>query len=200
MDDIFTHRLMQGCYQKEVAVIKQAFRAVIQEKEKAIAMQDREIESLRRDKSEDRMLIQQLISRSGIVNHIDSSSRFEALTGNQLMDRSINVPGTLQGVASTGDNASISQRFLTDSANVVTEFQEIIERLSSRYSNASNFQKQTVLQMELQQKLVNDPTFRDRFIGALKAGGVELVKVITNNPFVSVPIETVKGWIEAEPV
>jgi hypothetical protein len=35
---------------------------------------------------------------------------------------------------------------------------------------------------------------------AAKSGGVELIKVLTNNPFVSVPLETVKGWIEAEPV
>ena len=28
---------------------------------------------------------------------------------------------------------------------------------------------------------------------------IETVKVLTNNPFVSIPLETVKGWLEAEP-
>jgi hypothetical protein len=60
-------------------------------------------------------------------------------------------------------------------------------------------QKQIVFQMELQQKVKNNPSLKDRFVSATKAGSVELVKVLTNNPFVSVPLETVKGWLEAEP-
>ena len=52
--------------------------------------------------------------------------------------------------------------------------------------------------MELQQKLKENPTLRDRILSSAKAGGFELVKVLTDNPFITVPLETFKGWIEAE--
>ena len=113
-------------------------------------------------------------------------------------DRSVNVFGKVQGVVNTGDRANIIHNSLENSQDVSDEFKEILELLATRYTNASESQKQIVLQMELQQKLKNDPTFKQRFISAAKSGGLELVKVITNNPFVSVPLETVKGWIEAE--
>ena len=113
-------------------------------------------------------------------------------------DRSVNVFGKVQGVISTGDRANIVQKSLENSQNISDEVEEILEQLAVRYTNVSETQKQVVLQMELQQKLKNDPTFKQRFISAAKSGGLELVKVVTNNPFVSVPLETMKGWIEAE--
>jgi hypothetical protein len=114
-------------------------------------------------------------------------------------DRSVNVFGKVQGVVSTGDRANIIQNSLGHPRDVSDEVEEILEQLAVRYTNVSENQKQVVLQMELQQKLKNDPTFKQRFISAAKSGGLELVKVVTNNPFVSVPLETMKGWIEAEP-
>jgi hypothetical protein len=114
-------------------------------------------------------------------------------------DRSVNVFGKVQGVISTGDGASIIQSSSENTQDVSDEIREILEHLAARYTNAPDNQKQIVLQMELQQKLKNDPTFKQRFISAAKSGGLELVKVVTNNPFVSVPLETVKGWIKAEP-
>lgn len=83
--------------------------------------------------------------------------------------------------------------------DVTSEIEGILNSLAERYPNASEPQKQIVFQMELQQKIKNNPSLRDRFVSAAKAGSVELVKVLTNNPFVSVPLETVKGWLEAEP-
>ena len=51
--------------------------------------------------------------------------------------------------------------------------------------------------MELQEIAAVDPSFIQRLRNALKAGGIELVKVLANNPFVSVSLETLKGWIES---
>ncbi len=113
-------------------------------------------------------------------------------------DRSVNVFGKVKGVISTGDGASIIQGLSEEQRDISDEIEEVLEQLAVRYADAPENQKKMVLQMELQQKLKNDPTFKHRFIGAVKAGGLELVKVVTNNPFVSVPLETVKGWIEAE--
>lgn len=117
-----------------------------------------------------------------------------------MTDRSVNFSGQAQmgGVISTGENASIVYKNTDDSKDIFIEFKEIFERLSGIYADAQDNQKQIVLQMKIQKKLKNDPTFKKRFINAAKAGSIELVKIVTNNPFVSVPIETVKGWIETE--
>ncbi|MEH2184246.1 hypothetical protein [Nostoc sp.] len=115
-----------------------------------------------------------------------------------IQDRSTQIFGNFKGVLSTGDNSIINQNKIINSNNLIDELQNILEDLATRYSVASFLERQAILKMEIRQKLKSNPTFRDRFINALKAGGVEMVKVFTNNPFVSVPLETVKGWIEAE--
>jgi hypothetical protein len=115
-------------------------------------------------------------------------------------NRSINVGGSFQGVASTGDNSVIQNNWNYSEDEDVAEIMiEMLRQLAQRYPKASATQKQTVFQMELQQKIRENPTLKARFLNSAKAGGYELVKVLTNNPFVSVPIEMVRGWIEAEP-
>jgi len=115
-----------------------------------------------------------------------------------MQDKSVNVFGKVQGVISTGDHANIIQNSLQNPRDVSDEIKEILDHLAEKYTNASENQRQVVFQMEIQQKLKSDPTFKQRFINAAKSGGLELVKVVTNNPFVNVPLEMVKGWIEAE--
>ncbi len=116
-------------------------------------------------------------------------------------DRSVKFSdsGKFEGILSTGDNAKNAfQKGSNTPEDYLNDFQKILEQLAQRYPDAPNSQKQIVLQMELQQKMKADPTFKERFVSAVKAGGIELIKVLTNNPFVSVPLETIKGWIEAE--
>jgi len=50
----------------------------------------------------------------------------------------------------------------------------------------------------IQQEIKRNPTLKARLVNALKTGGIEALKVIFNNPFVSIPVETVKGFLEAE--
>jgi hypothetical protein len=83
-----------------------------------------------------------------------------------------------------------------DITKALEEVQEIFRNLSQRYPNASYEKKQTVAELEFSQKATLDPTFKERILSAAKAGSFELVKVITNNPFVSIPLETLKGWFE----
>jgi hypothetical protein len=113
-------------------------------------------------------------------------------------DRRMNIYGDAnKSIINIGDNVSISQINSDDSENIAKEIKDIFERLSKSYSKATENQKRTVLEMEFQQKMEADPSFKQRFISAAKSGGLELVKVVTDNPFISVPLETVKGWIEA---
>ena len=41
----------------------------------------------------------------------------------------------------------------------------------------------------------NNPTLKARLINALKQGGTEALKVFF--PFVSIPVETIRGFLEA---
>jgi hypothetical protein len=85
-----------------------------------------------------------------------------------------------------------------NSSDIAEELQGILDNLYQRYSqsNASPLQRETVFQMELQEVSATDPSFIQRLRNALRSGGFELVKVLTNNPFVSVSLETLRGWIE----
>jgi hypothetical protein len=117
-----------------------------------------------------------------------------------MQDRSINVGGSFQGVANSGDNSVIYSGSNSSANRDVCEFLvDMLTELAQRYPNASEAHRRTVLQMELEQKMVEDPTLKQRFLSAAKAGGFELVKILTNNPFVSVPMETAKGWFEVKP-
>ncbi len=129
-----------------------------------------------------------------------SGSIYGAVNTGNIAQNSINVGGSFQGVANSGDNSIIYNNSEHSTDNDVSKIlADILGQLAKRYPNASEVHKQTVFQMELQQKMQENPTLKQRFLSAVKTGGVELAKVLTNNPFVSVPIEIVKGWLEAEP-
>ena len=112
-----------------------------------------------------------------------------------MKNKSINVKGSLVGIANTGDNSVIVTR-----EQPQDELQQAIARmlsgLSERYPEATEDQKRTVLAMELQEKAKKDQTFKLRLLSALKAGSLEIVNIFLKNPFVSVSIEMVKGWLE----
>jgi hypothetical protein len=79
------------------------------------------------------------------------------------------------------------------------EIQALLTQLAQAYPDGSIEEKQTLAKMEFRRKAKEDPTFKERLLSAVKSGAIETVKVITNNPFVSIPLETIKGWLEAEP-
>jgi hypothetical protein len=114
-----------------------------------------------------------------------------------MQDRSINVGGNFNGVANTGDDSVIHNSQAPVESDVSEVVAEILNDLKQRYPNALEAQKQMVFQMELQQKISQNPTLKARLLNAAKSGGFEIVKVLTNNPFVSIPLEMFKGWIEA---
>lgn len=73
---------------------------------------------------------------------------------------------------------------------------EICNRLNQQYPNASESEKQTVLKLEINHTIEKTPKIKERFLNSLKTGGYEITKVLSNNPFISVPLEMVRGWFE----
>jgi len=106
-----------------------------------------------------------------------------------------NVYGVAGNVAGN-QIINAQQQSLTSAA---MEIQALLTQLAQDYPEGSLEEKQTLAKMELKRKVKEDPTLKDRLLNAIKSGGIETVKVLTNNPFVSIPLETIKGWLEAEP-
>jgi hypothetical protein len=113
------------------------------------------------------------------------------------LSKSYNVENVTSSNIAVGENNSIVTPEMTNYSDVALEFEAIFNRLVQRYVEASEHQKQIIFQTELRQTFKTNPSLRTRSLSALKAGSLELVKVLTENPFVSVSVETVRGWLEA---
>ncbi|EGJ30219.1 MULTISPECIES: hypothetical protein [Moorena] len=81
-------------------------------------------------------------------------------------------------------------------ANAAAEIQKLLQQLDQSYPNATAIEKQSALAVTLQQEIKQNPTFKARLSNALKEGGIEALKVLFAP--IGIPIEMVKGWIEAE--
>ncbi|NER97564.1 MAG: hypothetical protein F6J86_27570 [Symploca sp. SIO1B1] len=81
-------------------------------------------------------------------------------------------------------------------ADAAAEIQQLLQQLEQSYPNATEFEKQSALTVTLQQEIKQNPTFRARLKNALKEGGLEALKVLFAP--IGIPIEMVRGWIEAE--
>ncbi|NEN96392.1 MAG: hypothetical protein F6K50_12870 [Moorea sp. SIO3I7] len=81
-------------------------------------------------------------------------------------------------------------------ADAAAEIQELLQQLEQSYPNATEIEKQSALAVTLQQAIKQNPTFKARLRNALKEGGLEALKVLFAP--IGIPIEMVRGWIEAE--
>ncbi|MFB2875841.1 hypothetical protein [Floridanema aerugineum] len=78
----------------------------------------------------------------------------------------------------------------------------MLEQLAKNNQTIVQSDDRDVVVSAIHQEIKRNPTIKARLWNALKAGGTEALKLaleaIFKNPFVSVPVETVKGFIEAE--
>jgi len=78
-------------------------------------------------------------------------------------------------------------------AELKAEIQELLNELAENPRTAKEAVAIEIIKEEINEK----PTLRQRLYSALKAGGIEALKAIFNHPAVSIPVETVKGFLEA---
>lgn len=72
------------------------------------------------------------------------------------------------------------------------EIQPLLEHLAQNSITANEALAETAIQ----QQINNHPTFKQRLISAWKEGGTEALKAIFNHPAFSIPIQTIKGFLE----
>ena len=95
---------------------------------------------------------------------------------------------------STQDNYA-SERNLSEAT---IEIQQLLDNLAKNYPTSTETEKK-VFVLEAINRIKNQPSLSDRAWNALKAGSVEAIKGIANHPTISIPVEIVNAWIEAEP-
>ncbi|WP_404790137.1 HEAT repeat domain-containing protein [Altericista sp. CCNU0014] len=110
-----------------------------------------------------------------------------------------NFAETVQGdQISTQQNYAAPQN-LTEAA---AEIQKLLEQLAQSNPAISEEQDQNAALEILHQEIKRSPTLKSRLLNALKSGGTEALKLaleaVFKNPLVAIPVETIKGWIEAE--
>ena len=107
---------------------------------------------------------------------------------------------------STENNASISIEGNADDAKIkggeidnssdITQLKAEIQELLNELAENPRTAKKSVAVEIIRGEINDNPTFRQRLINAWKAGGLETLKAIFNHPAFSIPVETVKGFLE----
>ena len=112
--------------------------------------------------------------------------------------------GTMYGgmQASQGNN---NQQNMTNAQNISTPEQQqnlvetankiktLLQQLEQDNPSQTNSQKMMVVAQAVEE-IENNPTFKARVIGALKAGGIEAFKELINHPLVNIFIASIDGW------
>ncbi|NEO68693.1 hypothetical protein [Moorena sp. SIO3H5] len=81
-----------------------------------------------------------------------------------------------------------------DMADTKAEIKQLLNELAENPRTA----KESVAVTIVMEEINDNPTLKQRLTCALKAGGIEGLKALFNHPVVSIPVETVKGFLEAE--
>ncbi|MFP4413721.1 HEAT repeat domain-containing protein [Coleofasciculus sp.] len=110
-----------------------------------------------------------------------------------------NITGTVTGNI-VGDNIGSQYNYTPEQrqtlAEAAAEIQQLLEKLKNSNPTLTESQRQIVVIEAINKEIKSNPTFKQRLQSALKAGGIEALKSLF--PAVNIPIETIKGWMEAE--
>lgn len=82
-------------------------------------------------------------------------------------------------------------------AQAAAEIQQLLDQLSQTYPTTTQTEKMTLVTKAVE-AIEKNPTLKARVVGALKAGGVETLKELIDNPLVNVLLAALEGWQEAE--
>jgi hypothetical protein len=108
------------------------------------------------------------------------------------------VTGDIKGDNIIGTQYNYPPEQKQNLAEAAKEIQQLLDQLAQTNPTLTESNNPIVVAEAIQQEIKRNPTFKQRLRSALKAGGIEALKAIFNHPLINIPIETIKGWIEAE--
>lgn len=80
---------------------------------------------------------------------------------------------------------------------IFLELEEIFDRLAHQATQFPPHQRPKVVANVLKKKAMANPDFKQRLFSAIESGSEELVRIFTHNPYISIPLSLVKGWVTA---
>ncbi|MFH7245786.1 MAG: pentapeptide repeat-containing protein [Spirulina sp.] len=95
-------------------------------------------------------------------------------------------------------NQSASQDTIPD-WELVVQVESLFQQLSAQAAQVPPAQRPQVVGNALQKQALSNPAFKTRLLKALESGSGELVRVFAQNPYISVPLALVKGWMSVSP-
>jgi hypothetical protein len=78
---------------------------------------------------------------------------------------------------------------------LVIQVEELLQQLAKQAPQVPAHQRPQVVSNALQKKARVNPEFKARLLKALETGSGELIRVFTQNPYISIPMALVKGWV-----
>lgn len=81
-----------------------------------------------------------------------------------------------------------------DFLETAAEIRQLLNQLAQAYPTTS----EAIIVNTIESEIKRNRTLKARLLNALKSGGIEALKAIFNHPLVNVPVETIKGFLEAE--
>ena len=96
-----------------------------------------------------------------------------------------NAEGGSQVIGTQNNYASQEKQTLAEAAD---EIQKLLKQLESNNPDATDAEKEAFVTACI------PPNNRQRFVGALQAGGKEALKELLDNPYVNVGVAIVEGW------
>jgi len=114
----------------------------------------------------------------------------------------MNFHKEVYGVAGNVEGDQIVNAQKQNLAEYAAEIQQLLEQLAKNNQTIIQSDNQAVVVSAIHEEIKRNPTIKARLWNALKAGGTEALKLaldaIFKNPAVSISVETIKGYIEAE--
>jgi hypothetical protein len=136
------------------------------------------------------IIIEQSAATTINISKIDSMNNQEGDTYN------VGQAGAVGRYARSDYNTFYHSEQKQTLPEAAAEIQQLLKQLEETYPTATEEEKETALAIKVQQEIKRNPTFKARLRNALKEGGIEALKVLFAP--VGIPIEMVRGWIEAE--
>ncbi|PZV04539.1 MAG: hypothetical protein DCF32_12260 [Leptolyngbya sp.] len=79
--------------------------------------------------------------------------------------------------------------------DIVVQVEEMLQQLATQAPQVPAHQRPQAVSNAIQKKARLNPEFKARLLKAIEAGSGELIRVFTQNPYISIPLALVKGWV-----
>ena len=166
-----------------------------------LQIKEEQIETYRRQNT-DLLEVLKSMTRQNVYVQSVSVMENSLMSGVSKYDfRGANVGSFAENVQAGGQQQSVqyNQAQLPSAlgGDVSVEVEKIFRQLARQAAQVPAHQRSQVVAKVIQKKATANPEFKARFLKALESGSEELIRVFSQNPYISIPMALAKGWLSA---